>query len=116
MGLIGEFVKQRFMPAHVTACAKSGKLHYTGLLNLHILPAFQDMRPEELKTDAVQKWINEQSKEFSRNYVTQMRNCLGTVFNYMARCGYEGPNPAQGVKIPREARKPKKTRIGCGEA
>ncbi len=110
MGLIGEFVEKRFNPAYVTACAKSGQLHYKNLLKKHILPAFRDMPPDELKADTVQKWINTKSKKFGRNYVTQMRNCLGTVYNFMARCGYEGRNPAQGVKIPREARKPKKTR------
>ena len=108
IGSIGKFVEKKFLKAYVPTCAKSGQLHYEGLLSKHIVPAFGDMLPEELKRDAVQTWINAKAKEkngFSKNHLIHMRNCLVTVYNYMAACGYEGRNPAQGVKMPKEARK-----------
>jgi len=106
----GEFVKT-YIEQHVSTLAPGPKQKYTSLLNNHILPMFGEKRMCDIRTDAVQAFLNQKDIEglawWTRN---DLKGIISGIYTKAADWGYwREKNPALRTTLGRK--KPKRQKL-----
>jgi integrase len=99
---VRDFIETRFKADVIWALKHAGQLHYSYILDKHVLPAMGDVRLRDVSSDHVQALVR---KKYEAGYAVQtvvhIRNAISAVFNHAKlKRAYWGDNPVQGVRMP----------------
>ena len=78
------------------------RAYYEKMLSAHIVPKFGHYQIAQITKYAVELWLNEQAKSFSRSTVKGQRIALGRVMTWAVDHGWLEKDPTKGVKLPRQ--------------
>jgi integrase len=75
---------------------------YVRTLRREVLPRIGDLRADQIRRPGLTKLLNELMEENGPGVARNARAAINAIFKWaMSQCLIEGPNPTQGIKLPR---------------
>ncbi len=91
----GEYAKTWIEVTVPATCKRSSLKDYQGILNNHVLPAFEKLPVSEINRLAVKSFLQGKANAgFAASTVTHMKNCIGGTCNLAVDDGVIANNPA----------------------
>ncbi len=97
-----QVIVQRFIDTHLPMLGQATAADYQNKITNHILPAFGEARMCDIRTDAIQAWLNGKT-DLSWWSKQGLRNILSSIFSRAKEWNlWEGGNPCENVKVGRK--------------
>lgn len=101
MVTLKDYVEGRFKPQFVKHKKHAGQLHYTYILDEHVIPILGGYKLRDVDNDVVQRLIDMKAEHLSPQTVRHIRNTVRKVFAHAkSRRAFVGELPTEGVELP----------------